>query len=49
MMDPQSMSEEMLSILAHLMDSDSFETYIFEYDESMDVEILTLLSKGTKQ
>lgn len=45
-MDPQTMSEEMLSILAHLMDDDTFETYLFYYDESMDVEILTLLSKG---
>jgi hypothetical protein len=48
-MDPQSISDEMLSVLASIMDNDAFETYLFYYDESMDVEILTLLSKGAKQ
>lgn len=48
-MDPQNLSDEMLSVLASIMSDDAFETYLFYYDESMDVEILTLLSKGTKQ
>jgi hypothetical protein len=48
-MDPQSISDEMLSVLASIMSDDAFETYLFYYDESMDVEILTLLAKGTER
>ena len=48
-MNPIDLSENTLRMLAELMDDETFETYLYYYDEDMEAEVIHLMNNFDKK